>query len=244
MIRLRQHFITSAIGWTTALTLLLLLGSIAVAENTDVIKSEYAQRDVALENNPSSPFWQNAPPVFAEHDSFGKPAPAYRTEIRSRWTNNNLYLLFICPYQELYLKPVPDPVHETNQLWNWDVAEAFIGSEFRNIKHYKEFEMSPQGEWIDLDIHLEQPHHENGWVWNSGFEVSARIDEAAHVWYGAMRIPMKAIDSRPAAPGNTFRVNFFRSQGPPPHRQEVAWQPPMTNTFHTPERFGLLKLTK
>jgi hypothetical protein len=226
----------------------LLLATIsspfAVAYDIPVIKSSHAPHDVSLETDPGSDFWRSATPVFAQHDSYGKLVPGYRTEIRSRWTNDNLYLLFICPYQKLYLKPSPDTTNETNKLWNWDVAEAFIGSDFQNIKHYREFELSPQGEWIDLDIHLDAPHHEDGWIWNSGFKVSARIDQAAHIWYGAMRIPLAVLDSRPGKPGNMLRVNFFRSQGPPPNRQEVTWQPPMTDTFHTPERFGLLKLVK
>jgi len=32
----------------------------------------------------------------------------------------------------------PNPLQETNELWNWDVAEVFIGSDFTDIKH-KEF---------------------------------------------------------------------------------------------------------
>lgn len=221
-----------------------VFAGLAIAENANVVQSSRASHDIALGTNPVSSFWQKAPPVFADRDSFGKPVGSYRTEIRSRWTKDNLYLLFICPYEQLYRKPSPDPVHETNKLWNWDVAEAFIGSDFKNIRHYKEFELSPQAEWIDLNIDLDSPHHEDGWTWNSGFQVSARVDEAAHVWYGAMRIPMSAIDDRPATIGNTLRINFFRSQGPPPNRHEVTWQPPMTDTFHTPEKFGLLRLVK
>ena len=56
------------------------------------------------------------------------------------------------------------------------MAEVFIGSDFKNIRRYKEFEISPQGEWVDLDINLDAPRHEDGWVWNSGFQASARID--------------------------------------------------------------------
>lgn len=243
----RQRPVSSIIFGTRIAPLILLtalVASMAIAADNHILQSSRAPHDVALETNPASEFWRAAPRVFAEHDSYGKPVPGYGTEIRSRWTKDNLYLLFICPYEELYLKPSPDPVHETNKLWNWDVAEVFIGSDFQNIRHYKEFELSPQGEWIDLDINLEKPHHEDGWIWNSGFQVSARIDQATHIWYGAMRIPFSAIDSRSPAPGNTLRVNFFRSQGPPPNRKEVTWQPPMTDTFHTPERFGLLKLVK
>ena len=134
-----------------------------------------------------------------EKDSFGKIVPRYRTEVRTRWTKSNLYFLFVCPYEELHLKPAPNTQKETNELWNWDVAEVFIGSDFANIKRYKEFEISPQGEWVDLDIDLGKPHHEDGWTWNSGFEVKARIDRGTHTWYGAMRIPLGC--NRPASSG-------------------------------------------
>ena len=78
--------------------------------------------------------------------------PGHRTEIRSRWADKNLYLLFVCPYEELYAKPDPSYTAETNKLWEWDVAEVFIGSDFQNIKRYTEFQVSPRGEWVDLDI--------------------------------------------------------------------------------------------
>ena len=213
-----------------------------LAADNQVIESTRAPHDTVPQTDPASTFWRDARPVYAEKDPHGEPVSGYRTEIRSRWTKDNIYFLFICPYEELYLKPAPDKVHETNQLWNWDVAEVFIGSDFKNIKHYKEFEISPQGEWIDLDIDLDKPHHEDGWVWNSGFQTDARIDRTAKVWYGTMRIPFAALDDRLPAPGNIFRVNCFRSQGPPSMRKQITWQPPISNTFHVPERFGILKL--
>ena len=225
---------------------LIAAGATASAQNmgSESFQSVYAARDVALATDPGTAFWQEAKPVYAELDGQGIRVLRYRTEVRSRWTNENLYLLFVCPYEELNLKPSPDTVKETNELWNWDVAELFIGSNFQEIRRYKEFEVSPQGEWIDLDINLALPHHEAGWTWNSGFEVAARIDREARVWYGSMRIPFKSIDERTPAAGNVFRANLFRSQGPPGHQQAIAWKAPMTNTFHTPERFGKLELVK
>ena len=228
-------------GFLKLIAFAVLGSSLAVAAN-NTIESTWAEKDPALDTNSASQFWRGARPVYMENDSHGKRIPRYRTEVWTRWTDKNLYFLFACPYEELSLKPDPNRENETNQLWNWDVAEVFIGSEFADIKRYKEFEISPQGEWIDLDVDLHKPHHEDGWTWNSGFEVSARIDQAAHVWYGAMRIPYSAIDKRPATPGNTLRVNLFRSQGPESHRQEITWRAPMSETFHVPERFGLLKL--
>jgi hypothetical protein len=221
----------------------LLLGcNLAWAAHSAVVKAVKAEEDVPLKTDAAAAFWQEARPVFMERDSQGKIAPGYRSEVRVRWTKNNLYFLFICPYQQLYLKPQPNLEQETNQLWNWDVAEVFIGSNFKDIKRYKEFEVSPQGEWVDLDIDLNKPHHENGWTWNSGFEVAVRVDPASHLWYAALRIPYSAIDTRPAVAGRTLRMNLFRSNGPPADHQEVTWRPPMRQSFHVPERFGLLKL--
>jgi hypothetical protein len=221
---------------------LLIACSFASAADDTVAKAVQAGKDVPLQADPALAFWRGAIPVYLEKDTQGEAVPKLRGQVRIRWTKSNLYLLFACPYELLYLKAEPETAKETNKLWNWDVAEAFIGSDFQNIKRYKEFEVSPQAEWIDLDIDLDSPHHEDGWVWNSGFEVAARTDEDSHTWYAAMKIPYAAIDTRPAAIGNTLRMNLFRSQGPPNHHQEITWQPPMAQTFHTPEKFGTLEL--
>ena len=207
-------------------------------------QSRYAGHDVRLDANPESSFWRGASPVYAEVDNYGKPVARHRTKIRSRWTRENLYLLFVCPYDELYLKPNPSTTAETNELWNWDVAELFIGNDWTNIRRYKEFEISPQGEWVDLDINLDLPDHTVGWLWNSGFEVTARIDASRKIWYGAMRIPFPAIDAKSPEAGRVYRANLYRGQGPPDRHYSIAWKPPMKESFHTPESFGRLKLVK
>jgi hypothetical protein len=222
---------------------IVLLGFVpAFGANPGVIASTYSKQDVTLELDPDSSFWRASETVHMDKDILGKPVPGYQTEVRTRWTKSNLYFLFICPYEQLHLKPNPDTRQETNELWNWDVAEVFIGSDFADIQRYKEFEVSPQGEWVDLDINLHNPHHEDGWKWNSGFQALAKVDEGKHIWYAAMRIPFSAIDPRPPAAGTTMRINLFRSQGPPEHPRQITWQAPMSKTFHVPEKFGLIKL--
>jgi len=229
-------------GWTAILLALVLSSANVLAADNSVLESMQAAADVALQTDPASSFWSLAQPAYLERDKQGNTSSPLRCEVRTRWTKENLYFLFISPYDVLYLKPSPTVARETNELWNWDVAEVFIGSDFDEIKHYKEFEVSPQGEWVDLDIDLRKPHHEDGWTWNSGFAVSTRIDAAKHIWYAAMRIPVAAIDKRPPAAGNQFRMNLFVSEGPPVNHHALTWQPPMSNTFHVPERFGLLQL--
>lgn len=198
--------------------------------------------DSAPDTDPDSAFWSLAPRLVFEGNFDGQPIPGHRSQVLLQWTPNSLYLLFVCPYQQLHLKPNPNLTAETYELWNWDVAEVFIGDDFANIRRYKEFEVSPQGEWVDLDVNLDNPPHETGWVWQSGCEVAGRIDAARNIWYGFIRIPWPAIDRRPPVAGNELRVNFYRCQGADPDRKYIAWQPVHQPSFHTPEAFGTLKL--
>ena len=216
--------------------------AVCQAQSKSAIVSLYAEQPPALSSDPGIPFWRDATAIYAEVNGSGHQLPDYRTEVRSRWTKTDVYFLFVCPYKQLSLKPDPHPERETFELWNWNVAEVFIGSDFKDIQRYKEFELSPRNEWVDLDIDLHKPHHENGWLWNSGFEHTTRIDEQKHVWYAALRIPFSALDSRRPAAGKTFRVNFYRTDGAEKNAQEIMWQPVMSNTFHVPEKFGVLKL--
>jgi hypothetical protein len=232
------------------LALLLVCCSLAmtagqsVGDEAKTIKSFSAPSDFALTADPQSKPWKNVKGVIADRGPMGEVTAGHRTEIRSRWTPQNLYLLFICPYEQLYFKPNPTTTAETNKLWDWDVAEAFIGTDFKDIKRYTEFQVSPQGEWVDLliDRNPNPPNHD--WQWNSGFEVKARVNEKEKVWYGEMRIPMGKIDSRAPQAGQEMRVNFYRFQGPPPRRKQIAWQPTNNPSYHTPEAFGRLRLEK
>jgi hypothetical protein len=215
--------------------LLVLATVVAAAADDRLMESARSANDLALDTNSVSAFWRGARPVCAHRH--GIAMPRYRTGIRSRWTK--AIRRAALPQARPKLSPL--------RLFSpgvWNVAEVFIGSKFQNIKRYKEFELSPQGEWIDLDIDLSTPHHENGWSWNSGFQVAARVDGVAKIWYGAMRIPFSAFDQRPPTAGNTFRINLFRMQGQPPDRNAITWQPSMSESFHVPERFGLLRLVK
>lgn len=212
------------------------------AENPVTVDSTRSSRDVSLSTDPTSSFWQSASRIYARVDEEGHDVAGLRSEIRSRWTKDNIYFLFICPNEHLYVKPNPDVQNETYELWNWNVAEVFIGTDFTDIKRYKEFEVSPQNEWIDLDINLHSEHHEDGWKWNSGFEHAARIDEGRHAWYVAMKIPFASLDVQAPAEGMKFRVNFYRTDGGGRDSKEIMWQAVRSKTFHAPERFGLLKL--
>lgn len=226
-----------------SLTHLMLWSWLAAAalSQAAVLESAYSSHAIDLAPNPDAEAWSSAPRVFAGRDRLGNPVPGPPTEIRSRWTDEHLYILYICPYTQLTLNPGPVAAGETPRLWHWDVAEAFIGSDFQRIGRYREFQVSPRGEWADLDIDRGNPGQE-GSRWDSQFSVSGRIDEAKRVWYALMRIPFRAIDNRPPRPGLEFRLGLFRIAGSAEPRTRYVWQPPGQATFHVPEAFGILRL--
>lgn len=221
---------------------LLLIASGAPAPAPARFVSVHAPADFALTADPAAPQWKDIRGVVAANGRRGEPIPADAAEIRSRWTEKNLYLLYTCHYEELYLHPNPQADHDTDQLWDWDVVEAFIGSDFSDIDHYREFELSPQGEWIDLDVHHKAVPLDADLAWNSGWKVKARIDRARKLWYGEMQIPMASIDSRRPVKGREMRINLFHIQGPTERRRFIAWQPTQSDSFHVPAAFGRLVL--
>jgi hypothetical protein len=213
----------------------------AGADPAAVLESAYSEREIGLDTDPASAAWAGAPRVLAIRDRAGQPIAGRPTEIRSRWTKEHLYLLYVCPYDELNLKPDPTPDVETPRLWNWDVGEAFIGSDFEHIGRYKELQVSPQSEWVDLDINRDDPKGQQGMQWNSGYTVKGRIDAQAKIWYGVMRIPFGAIDTRPPQEGRELRIGLYRIGGVEP-KQHYTWRPTYGASFHVPQAFGILRL--
>lgn len=218
-----------------------MAGDLHTAGAAEAIAS-FTSIDSVADTDPESPFWARASRICAEGDFYGRPIPNHRTEILLQYSATYLYVLFICPYEHLHFKPSPILTEETYELWNWDVAEVFIGDDYENIRRYKEFEVSPQGEWVDLDVDLDNPPHEKGWVWQSGIRVAAQIDAVHRTWYGFMGIPWRSITSRAPVAEMQFRANFYRCQGSEPDRKYITWQPVNRLSFHTPECFGTLRL--
>jgi hypothetical protein len=80
----------------------------------------------------------------------------------------------------------------------------FLGDDWDNIRHYREFEIAPTGDWIDLAIDLDRPHAGDGWT--SAWQTLARIDERAKAWYAACRIPLRSVTGKAVRPGTRWRA--------------------------------------
>ncbi len=224
---------------------LMLLSTLLQAlppDPANVMESYSAAKDWEPAADPSAPEWNGIAGVELAKSFFGESVPLAHTRVLSRWTSKNLYLFYICPYRKLYLKPHPVRNAETNQLWNWDVAEAFIGSDYLKTSRYKEFQVSPQGEYVDLDIDRDDPKAQKGVEWQSGLTVAARVNSQKKVWYGEMRIPFASLDIKTPKVADELRLGLFRIEGPEPKRVYVTWRPTGATTFHVPSAFGSLVL--
>jgi len=118
-----------------------------------------------------------------------------------------------------------------------DVAEAFLQPDSSRARFYKEFEVSPNGMWIDLDI------SPNGLAdLKSGLQHSVFLDEKAHTWAAELAIPLKALTSNFDS-NAVWRANFYRIEGTKEPRRYFAWQPTRTPQpdFHVPTAFGKLR---
>jgi hypothetical protein len=208
----------------------------------DTLLTKFSKEVPPLAADASLAIWKKAPLVVAAQDRLGKPLPEARTEIRSLWTNENLYFLFTAKYESMYLRPEPQLDKETFGLWDFDVVEVFIGHDLERTHLYKEFEVSPRGEWVDLDIDKSKKNIA-AWEWNSNFRFKTKIDEARKTWQCLMEIPWKSIAVQPPAAGQEFRLNLYRIEGgPEPKRKYITWRAVGNPSFHTPAAFGRLKL--
>jgi alpha-galactosidase len=129
-----------------------------------------------------------------------------------------------------------EPHGRRDQLWDRDVAEVFLQPNPAAPRRYKEFEVSPNGMWIDLEIGPGEKHD-----LKSDLRRRVDLNETTKTWTAELALPMKALIAQ-FDPAATWRVNFYRVEGATEPRFYSAWQPTRTPVpnFHVPEAFGRL----
>jgi alpha-galactosidase len=186
---------------------------------------------------PGRDAWERAPAVRFDHDWRGLHAdPQRATEVRLLWNAETLFLRFVARYRELNVFPDARADGWRDELWERDVAEAFLQPEASDPRVYKELEVSPNGQWIDLNI----AHGEKEEM-RSGLRRRVAVDEAAQTWTAELAVPMRSL-TQDFDPRRGWRANFFRVEGRKEPRFYTAWSPTLTEApnFHVPEAFGHL----
>ncbi len=205
------------------------------------------EQEITLDARHPATQWGKATPAIFCADWQGRnPDPARQTEVRLLWTPATLYLRFACRYRELFLFDDSDANGRRDHLWDRDVAEAFLQPDPSRPLEYKEFEVSANGMWIDLDIlPSEDSPPEGSRDLKSGLSRSAWLDSEEHIWTAELAIPMKSLTLN-FDPKALWLVNFFRVEGQREPRFYSAWQPTHTAhpSFHVPAAFGRLRFAE
>ena len=190
---------------------------------------------------PVAAAWDTAEPIRFDWDWQGENAdPLRETEVRLLWTTEMFYVRFRCRYRTLTVYADGEPSGRRNELWNRDVAEMFLQPAPEEPRRYWEFELAPNGMWIDLDI---SPGEHTFPKLGRSSQVVRR--DAEHVWIADLALPISEI-VRKFDPSAEWRVNFFRAEGEAEPRFYSAWQPTHTPkpNFHVPEAFGVLRFRR
>jgi alpha-galactosidase len=187
---------------------------------------------------PAKSAWEKGPAYTFERDWKGENAdPQRATEVRLLWTPETLYLRFLCKYKTIFVFPDARADGWRYELWERDVAETFLQPDSTDPFVYREFEVSPNGYWIDLAVShgkIEELH--------SGLQRRVVMDEKAKTWTAELAIPMKFLAAQ-FDPKHPWRANFYRIEGDAEPRFYSAWSPtfsPKPN-FHVPSAFGTLE---
>ena len=198
----------------------------------------HTPRKIPLDAAQAAAEWQSASPIIFSSDWQGKNAdPALETQVRALWSPQDLYLRFECRYRETFVFEDSDPTGRRDHLWDRDVAEAFLQPDPSRARFYREFEVSPNGMWIALDI------FPGGLAdLKSGLQRSVVVDKKLQKWSAELEIPMQSLTTA-FDPAAIWRANFYRVEGRREPRAYLAWHP--TNTpqpnFHVPQAFGELR---
>ncbi len=185
--------------------------------------------------------WALAQPVRFTSDWQGKHADSAReTEVRVLWTNEYLYFRFRCRYRTLAVFEDSDLNGRRDHLWDRDVAEVFLQTDASQPRRYWEFEISPNGMWIDLKISPEGKRDPG-----SGMKSRVVVNESRKIWTAELALPMRILVKVFDASAE-WRVNFFRVEGATEPRFYSSWRPTYTPepNFHVPEAFGTLRFQK
>ncbi len=189
--------------------------------------------------------WDKAKAITIDKYWSGENAtPGRKFKAKLLWSDAALYVRFEANQKEpLIVSEKVNLTSKTRGLWDRDVCEIFLAPKKADFRHYFEFEIAPNGEWIDLGIYQKPDERITDWDYKSEMESKSVIGKDK-VWM-AIKVEWKAFGATPKA-GDVWLGNIFRCVGKDPTRGYLAWSPTKTKeaSFHVPEKFGEFEFVK
>lgn len=222
----------------------LLFASVCFSQTKMNYKINYTGNDFSiteLENKT----WKKAKEVSVEKYWSGEDAPKGRKfKAKLLWSDTAIYVRFEANQNEpLIVSEKPNLTTKTKGLWDRDVCEIFLAPNRDEFRKYFEFEIAPNGEWIDLGIYQKSDERITDWDYMSGMKSAALIEKGKVTM--AIKVEWSAFGKTPNA-GDVWLGNIFRCVGKDPTRGYLAWSPTGTKepSFHVPEKFGEFEFIK
>lgn len=223
---------------------LAVLSLAAQPKMTDKIKIVHVKNDFSIAALDDES-WEKSKEVTINKYWSGENAPIGRHfKAKILWSKTAIYVRFESNQTEpLVVSETPNLKTKTRGLWDRDVCEIFFAPDKNELRKYFEFEIAPNGEWIDLRIHQKPNERITDWDYDSGMQSAARIEKNKIVM--AIKVEWKAFGKLPKA-GDVWLGNIFRCVGAGATRGYLTWQPTRTTepSFHVPERFGEFEFVK
>lgn len=223
---------------------MLALSVICFSQTKMNYKINYIKDDFSIDELENK-IWEKAETVTVDKYWSGEKAPKSRQfKANLLWSDTAVYVRFEANQKEpLIVSEKPNLMTKTRGLWDRDVCEIFLAPNKEEPRKYFEFEIAPNGEWIDLGIHQLPGRRETDWDYASGMQSGSVIGKDK-IWM-TIRIEWKAFGKTPAA-GDIWPGNIFRCVGKDPTRGYLAWSPTFTKepSFHVPDKFGAFEFVK
>ena len=211
-----------------------------------VVTAARAEKDFELDGVLDDAVWLKAGPARVEYGSArGDARPEMSTTVRVVYTREYLYFAWECPFTKLTVFDTPTlererigAVNASLALWNRDVVEVFLGNDATNINRYAEYEVAPTNERLDVLCELPKKN----FAWDGRGQSAVKVDRKRKVFTVEMRMPFEMLGAARPEPGAKWRLNLYRCDYA--NKAFLAWNPALTGTFHTPERFGVLEFAE
>jgi hypothetical protein len=145
-----------------------------------------------------------------------------------------------------------DPDHGTNDdIWEYEVMEAFIHHGTEDPQTYLEFEVNPNNVtyqsfiYNPTEVRAEGAPFDHFFVSDpagDGFTAKTTLDKEAETWVSDVEIPLALFNVKNGkAQGTKWRMQFLRTITSPdtfPDQELGAWNPPDEANFHITKFMG------
>ena len=172
-----------------------------------------------------------------------------RTEVDLCYTDEHLHVSFIAYGEVSFYFNASQSTND--DIWKYEVMEAFIQKGTDDPQTYLEFEVNPNNVTYQAFVYNPSKLRANGEPFDHrfisdpamhGFSSMTKLDMANKLWRSDVKIPLGLFNvDKGEARGTQWRMNFFRTVTSPnsyPKQELGAWNPPDKADFHITSFLG------